>query len=436
MKKKKIFIFEFVSGGGFNKESIPSSLFSEGYSMLKSIIEDFKKLNFEILTLLDKRIKFLSAYLKADFILFVDLDDNCIEKFEKTLLKSDCCFIIAPEFSNILYNLTEIAYKYKKQTYSIGLNGIKLGASKMNTYEFFKKSHVPTPETYVIPVYDGQFDLDFIHNKFNELNNSIIIKPEDGVGAESILHIDQEEQINKLFGNSKNVLDLSRKYILQRFIDGVDMSMSLIGVSKFNDVIPYILSINTQNVILCKNSIDSRYNGGMTPAENYDEIQSSLQPLIKKLNLSDFKGYFGIDFIKTPKAGFQFIEINPRLTTSYLGIRNIYKMNIFNLIVKPMKMGLEKMSIHPEYFSKYNRLDLQYIGQKSKEDIRNNLTFKILKKIPEMITPPIQLIETNSNNYSCFIATKTRDLRSSDYRVSQILKVLKKFEFIQLNREE
>ena len=72
MSKNKIFIFEFVSGGGFNQGDIPSSLFCEGYGMLKSIITDFKALNLEISTLLDYRISFLSTYLKADYIEIVN----------------------------------------------------------------------------------------------------------------------------------------------------------------------------------------------------------------------------------------------------------------------------------------------------------------------------------------------------------------------------
>ena len=40
MVNQKIFIFEFVSGGGYNKVDIPLSLFCEGYAMLRTTIED------------------------------------------------------------------------------------------------------------------------------------------------------------------------------------------------------------------------------------------------------------------------------------------------------------------------------------------------------------------------------------------------------------
>jgi len=82
MRKKNLFIFEFVSGGGFNQMQIPTSLFCEGYGMLKSIILDFKKLDFKISTLLDYRIFFLSSHLKADKIKETKVGDNFIKLFE------------------------------------------------------------------------------------------------------------------------------------------------------------------------------------------------------------------------------------------------------------------------------------------------------------------------------------------------------------------
>jgi predicted ATP-grasp superfamily ATP-dependent carboligase len=433
MKKRKILIFEFVSGGGFSGLEIPSSLFCEGYSMLKSLIEDFNGLGFEITILLDKRIAFMTPYLNVENISLVDASENYLDKYKQMLLKSECCFIIAPEFSNLLYKLTEIATDHNKEIYSIGLEGIKLGSSKMNTYRFFKQSNIPTPETYVIPIAKNGLDLDFIYKKFDELNHSIIIKPEDGVGAESVFHINDESQISKLYEDKENSFDKSRTYILQKFIEGDDMSISLIGISEENRITPFILSINNQKVLLSKGGFDSQYTGGMTPSVNFKIISESLNPFLQKLDLSHFKGYFGIDFILTPKNLIQFIEINPRLTTSYLGIRNIYDANPLKAIINPIKQETEKLSSHLKYFSEYFRLDLNYIGKENVSSIRNKFVPKILKEIPEMLTPPISLDESHSNRYSCFIATKTRDLPSSRQRKSQIIEYLKKTNFIQSN---
>ena len=433
MRKQKIFIFEFVSGGGYNNMVIPSSLFCEGYSMLKSLIEDFSNLDFEIYTLLDQRIAFLGGYLKTKNIELVQGNCNYLESYKKMVLKSDACFIIAPEFSNILYKLTEIADNYEKHIYSIGLEGISIGASKMNTYKYFKQSHIPTPETYLIPTLENRLDLDFIYEKFEELNQSIIIKPEDGVGAEHVLHIDNKSQIHEYFDTKKIPIDFSRKYILQKFIDGLDMSTSLIGIYDENQIKPYILSINTQNVLFQKGSLESQYKGGITPAENSAVIKDHLNTFLQKLNLSYFKGYFGIDFILTPKNSFQFIEINPRLTTSYLGIRNTHDTNPLKPIINPTKKEIGNLLHHQKYVSEYYRLELRYIGKESISSIRDEITFKLHKEIPELITPPLLLDQEHSEIFSCFIATKTRDFAISKQRRNQIIEKLSNFDFIQLN---
>ena len=84
MSKNLIFIFEFVSGGGFSQIKIPTSLFCEGFGMLRSIIADFKALNFEIYTILDHRIFFLSNFLQADIVRKVN-ERTIIQPFSKKL---------------------------------------------------------------------------------------------------------------------------------------------------------------------------------------------------------------------------------------------------------------------------------------------------------------------------------------------------------------
>ena len=125
--KNRIFIFEFVSGGGFNKIEIPNSFFSEGFGMLRSIISDFKLLEFEITTLLDYRILHLVSLLNADMVEVLEKEEEYLLKFEYLVKQSEYCFIIAPEFSKTLIRLTKIVKKNKKNLLSIDLKGVNLG---------------------------------------------------------------------------------------------------------------------------------------------------------------------------------------------------------------------------------------------------------------------------------------------------------------------
>ncbi len=434
MANQKIFIFEFVSGGGYNKVDIPSSLISEGYAMLRTTIGDFKKLGFQIITLLDIRIEFLSQYLKADKIELVKKIDDYIKIYTDCIKESSYCFIIAPEFSNILYNLTKIAKDNKKTVLSVDLEGICLGTSKLITYNFFLENKVNTPQTYAIP-FKKKFDLDFVLQKFTTLRCPIIIKPEDGVGSESIFYFETKAQIIHFFEDSNEKLDLSRNYILQEYIDGEDLSASIINsvCSKKPETMNLIiLSINAQNVKFKDSVNDSIYLGGFTPVADYELLKNSLEKILKNMDLSSFQGYFGIDFIKKADNSIHFIEINPRLTTSYIGIRNILEYNPLEVIFNRDKPSLNLNRLPHQGFSKFNQLELKYVGDETSNEIISTIIPKLMSLIPEIVTPPIALSKSAMDRdllYYCFIATKTKDLDSSENRISKIIKIFNDYNF-------
>ncbi len=434
MTNQKIFIFEFVSGGGYNQVDIPSSLFCECYAMLRTIIEDFKKLGFQITTLLDIRIDFLSQYLEADKVKLVKKNDDYIKIYTDCVKKSTYCFVIAPEFSNNLYNLTKIVKDNKKTILSVDLEGIWLGTSKLKTYNFFLENKVNTPQTYAIPL-KKKNDLEFVLQKFDTLGCPVIIKPEDGVGSESIFYFETKAQIIHFFEDSNEKLDLSRNYILQEYIDGEDLSVSIInGVSskKPEAMNQIILSINAQ-IIKFKDSVnDSIYLGGFTPVVDYEFLKDSLEKILKSMDLSSFRGYFGIDFIKKADNSIYFIEINPRLTTSYIGIRNILDYNPLEIIFNQDIPSLNLNRLPHQGFSKFNQLELKYVGDEASNEIIGIIIPKLMSVIPEIVTPPIALSKSvvdQDLSYYCFLATKTKDLDSSEKRISKIIKIFDDYNF-------
>ncbi|MFW9780868.1 MAG: ATP-grasp domain-containing protein [Candidatus Heimdallarchaeota archaeon] len=424
MTKDRIFILEFVTGGGFNQVEIPDSLFAEGYGMLRSVIEDFKDLDFEIETIIDFRLTLLSKYLKADFINVIQKSDNFFKKFKDCVKKNKFCFIIAPEFSNILYKLTKIAFDNNKTVLSVNLSGIKLGSSKLKTYYFFQENKINTPTTFLIPYKQDNFDINFIIKKFRQFNTPIIIKPEDGVGAEDIYYFNAEKKILELFSKKSHLIDQSRTYILQKYVQGKDLSVSLIGHKNP----PMIISINTQDVDIKNLGKESHYFGGYTPVENWVDLKINLEKYIEKFK--QFDGYFGLDFIQQENGRLNFIEINPRLTTSYIGIRNIIKENLMSVLLNIRENKFDLDEIPLQYFSKFGHLTLKYKGKVPYEEINKKIIPQILKDVPEIVTPPIKLKIIQQDCYSCFIATKTKDPLASNIRIKRILQILKEKDFI------
>jgi len=435
MFHEDIFIFEFVSGGGFSQVEIPSSLFCEGFAMLRSIIEDFKNLGFHITTLLDSRIEFLSHYMKVDVVKSVELEEDFLKKYTDCVRSSNYCFVIAPEFSNILYNLTKIVKTNKKKLLSIDLNGVKLGASKLETYKFFNANGINTPESYRIPVKGNNLDINWILQKCDQLNSSIVIKPDDGAGSESVFYFEKKDDVLQFFERFNKTFDINRKYILQEYIEGDPMSVSIINdqtLEKTNENILKILSINAQNLQITDPPMESSYLGGSTPVEQFEQLRSQIEDILRCVDLSAFKGYFGIDFVKKTDDSLSFIEINPRLTTSYVGIRNVLEFNPMDLLLNQKKKVLEIYKFSPHKFSEFTQIKLKYVGDYTSGEINNLLLPKLINLIPEILTPPIIIEGVNKNKeafYSCFIATKSNDVQSSKYRISQIKQIFGKFNF-------
>jgi predicted ATP-grasp superfamily ATP-dependent carboligase len=428
--KDRIFIFEFVSGGGFNKVKIPISLFCEGYGMLRSIIMDFKILDFEIKTMLDYRIFHLAQFLPVDDISITRKKDNFLKKFKTFVKECKYIFIIAPESSNILYNLTEIVKKTNKTLLSTNLKGIRLGMSKMNTYYFFKENKVLTPKTYMIPKRKKQLDNVFIFQKFNILNRPVVIKPEDGVGAESIYYFESQSQLKHFILNFRHKVEVGRKYLIQEFIEGKDLSTSLIGVPHTKDspiIDPLILSINSQNIDIKNTNYESGYYGGATPIENYEEVKNNLKVILEKINFSDISGYFGVDFISSTDAKLYFIEINPRLTTSYIGLRNVINHNPAKLILDSKLNCFNDYEVKYLNHSLFLRIEMDYDEKIQNEEINEELSQKFIRKIPEFVTPPISL--NKSNHFTSFIATKSKNLSESKKRMEEIKNMLRGFGF-------
>lgn len=426
--KKRIFVFEYTVGGGFYAEEITSSLLCEGYAMLRSIVEDFKNLGYEIITQIDRRILHLTKYLSIDEFYPVDSDNKFNDVFSKCIDRVDMCYIIAPEFSNILFNLTRIAHNLKKPIISIGLEGIKLGTSKIATYNFFKNNQIKTPKSFLIPSLNGKIDLNFIYKQFDKYNFPFIIKPDDGVGAESIYFFPDIIAVTDFFTNPYLDFDFKRKYILQEFIYGDDYSVSIINKPLKNNLksVKTILSINSQK-IKYKNCLGKAlYEGGYTPVPRFNFLKKKLIKLLNKIDLNNFNGYLGIDFILTKESEIYFIEINPRLTTSYIGIRKIYSQNILFLLEQTYDSKCIS-SLKRKGFSDFLRIDLKCKGTLKINEINDIIIPTLMTKIPELVTPPICINETDlteSLNFSCFIATKCNNKKSSQKRILEIKEIL------------
>jgi predicted ATP-grasp superfamily ATP-dependent carboligase len=152
-----------------------------------------------------------------------------------------------------------------------------------------------------------------------------VIKPVKGCGAQGVRLSDKEPGAGEF---------------AERYIEGEHLSVSIIPNRVIGDAClyfkgnpPAILAINRQNI-----EIDSKgafhYLGGETPVHpsRETEIISIARKVAEVLGC---QGYCGIDMVVADNV--YVIEVNPRITTSLVGIAACMEEEIANLIVAASK---------------------------------------------------------------------------------------------------
>ncbi len=319
----KILIFEYITGGGLSRQSLPASLLAEGEMMVSALVEDLLAVDgVELMLTRDCRLS-IEKSLTADQItvinispeqgidsLLVDLVDQC-----------DAVWPIAPETDSVLYQLCRLIESRNTTLLCSSSQGVKIASDKMATYQHLKPYDIPLVETYR-------------HNDYDDIdkhNQSWVIKPSDGVGCEGI---------RKLNWQQLKSTPVSEELLVQPFIQGRSLSLSCL----FHHGQGRLICINEQ-LIEQKND-QFLLQGLLVNIAGDKQIYSKLVRQIAEA-MPLLWGYIGIDLIEA-EQGPLLLEINPRLTTSYTGIKKALGINIGASV-------LELLSKTPELKSSRNQ---------------------------------------------------------------------------------
>ena len=153
------------------------------------------------------------------------------------------------------------------------------------------------------------------------------------------------DAVDKIKRESSN-----KHFIAQELIHGVPVSVSLISTE--SEVVP--ISLNKQNVSLATPDSASNYLGGLVPFKN--PLKREAFAMAKKIvkSLRGVRGYVGVDLVLTKKEPVV-IEVNPRLTTSYIGMRKTVNFNLAQAIINAVLKGelpVKNLSSGYSFFSK------------------------------------------------------------------------------------
>jgi predicted ATP-grasp superfamily ATP-dependent carboligase len=308
IKLPKILIHEYFTGGGWIGPEMPPDLVSEGLAMLCAVTEDFSKWEkVRVYTTLDKRLT--GILLTADNVMITDPEayEKSITGFAK---QCDFSLIIAPESKGILSGLNKQMTDIGALPLGCNPEAIRLTGDKWKCHKILLGAGLPVPET-------------LFSDKYNVIENAyksgfpLVIKPVDGVGCEGVNIVRDMDMLRTVLEYDPSYTD---RMLLQEYMRGDHLSVSILSTGKEF----VFLSLNRQYI---DEGTPFKYLGGeiMPPPCAGDELHNIIKRVLEVI--PGLKGYFGVDLIRSEK-GYKVIEINPRLTTSYVGLRKVININL------------------------------------------------------------------------------------------------------------
>lgn len=311
----KLFVYEHLTSGALAGQPLPESLVQEGREMLSAIVQDCLELtHIEIITLCDARLKDKLSDLHTDISKTYTVSNNEDYRhfWQQALNETDSVFIIAPETDNTLANLQALAYQHGKHVIGCSPQAILLCSDKLACEQQLAQYGIATPSS----VLASEFSPDTLIS-----NHGYIVKPNDGAGCIETRFLPTQQSVQEYLGQL--TIEQRQRYIVQAYLTGTPASLSIC----FHQNKSEILSINQQYIEHKDNELYFTGCGiNMLPPAEYSLQQAS--DLAAKVHqaIPELAGFVGIDIIVSQQGAF-IVDINPRLTTSYIGLKESLGIN-------------------------------------------------------------------------------------------------------------
>jgi predicted ATP-grasp superfamily ATP-dependent carboligase len=401
----RLLIYEHVSGGGFADEPIPCGVLSEGFGMLRTLISDFKAAGHYVTTTLDSRLARLNPPLGADCIVPVFSSREVQAAIRKVSASADAAYVIAPETEAVLQSLVESVEQTGVASLNCPVSTIGKVVDKAFLHEALKKLRVPTPETITFSVAD---DIEEIKRAIHDrLNFPLIFKPSNDVSCCGLSVVKNAHQVAGAVGKIKRESS-SKRFLAQELIKGAAASISL--VSTGNEALS--ISLNRQDLTIGAPDAISSYSGGLVPFEH--PLRRRAFAVAEKIvkSFRDLRGYVGVDLVLTEEEAVA-IEVNPRLTTSYIGLRRVVNFNPAEAIVNAVLKRRLPANIQSCGYAFFSKLEMPLP------------TIDALQKtyeINEVVSPPFPVLENGTacalvSSYGATLKAATARFREAKKRV-------------------
>lgn len=297
----RIFVYEAATGGGFlGGARLPAEFVTEGNAMWRAVTSDLCALEgVSVVTIRSNDIR--PIRMDACEVMEVDNAESRDILFRRCVKSADWTLVIAPETDGMLMNDCRQVIDLGGRLLGPGLATVRIASDKQATAELLEAKGVPVPRGGLLaPGWWGEADQ----------AHRVVVKPRDGAGSVGVqclpTHTDVETRV---------AFDGTWRW--ECFHAGTSVSVGVICGRDWK--LP---------LVPCRQRICDdegfAYLGGALPLD--DELSTRAIALAERVveALPDPFGYVGIDMVlgaNTDGGEDVVIEVNPRLTTSYVGVR-------------------------------------------------------------------------------------------------------------------
>lgn len=310
----RLLVSEFICSGAWADESLDSSLVAEGRSMLLAVLRDAANIpGLEVVTIWSAHRERFPVEGVA-FQLAHSPEEE-IELLAELAAWADVTLLIAPEFDGILTHRALLVEGVGGRLCGPSPLAITTCTDKFEVAEILQQAGIPTiPTAEFSPVEDSAASVTF----------PCVIKPRDGAGSQDTYLVPTAADFVRLLPSWKKSSLLNRA-IWQPYIPGRAASVGVLVTPE---------QYRYQPLVPCEQTLsaDGRfsYQGGVVPARSVDAVALQNAAVAACRQVAGLRGYVGVDLIipDANPAEPLVVEINPRITTSYLGYSRLCEQNL------------------------------------------------------------------------------------------------------------
>jgi predicted ATP-grasp superfamily ATP-dependent carboligase len=303
-----IFLYEWITGGGLIEQPgrLPASLLAEGSAMISALAADFAAIPGAHVTVLrDMRLDRLP--LPGCEVVEIDSAASWREEFDRRAAAADHTMVVAPEFDGILRSTLRRVAASGGRSLNAPDEFVDVAADKHRTAQRLAAAGVPVPVGRLLDADEVKLPADFTY--------PAVLKPRDGAGSQHTLLVHGP-------GDEPAAYPWPRR--LEQFVPGRAASVAACCGPTGRTLLPPCWQTLSE---------DGRfsYRGGAIIREPGLAVRATALAARALDAMPPAHGYVGVDLVlgaDPDGGGDAVIEVNPRLTTSYVGLRAIARSNL------------------------------------------------------------------------------------------------------------